>query len=72
LKKRRWQISYQDGNYRDLFVDRVMFPIFDTRSRAVGFGGRIWKVVKDAPKYINSLEIRLQQTQPVLWNKFFP
>jgi DNA primase len=56
LEKASLAMSYQDGNYRDLFVDRVMFPIFDTRSRAVGFGGRIWKAIKDAPKYINSLE----------------
>ncbi|UCC95091.1 MAG: DNA primase, partial [Candidatus Omnitrophota bacterium] len=44
------------AGFRDLFQERIMFPIFDVRKRAVGFGARIWKVQNDAPKYINSPE----------------
>ncbi len=46
----------QRGGFRDLFRDRIMFPIFDTRSRVVGFGARTWRDQPQAPKYINSLE----------------
>lgn len=42
--------------FRDLFIDRITFPIFDVRSRIVGFGARIWKEIPNSPKYINSLE----------------
>ncbi len=42
--------------YRDLFRERIMFPIFDARAKVVGFGGRLYTEAKDAPKYINSLE----------------
>jgi DNA primase len=49
-------VAAKDQGYRDLFRDRIMFPIFDVRSRVVGFGGRIFKDQARAPKYINSPE----------------
>lgn len=44
------------GGFRDLFYDRVTFPIFDVRGRITGFGARTYKETPNAPKYINSLE----------------
>jgi DNA primase len=41
-------------SYYDRFRYRVMFPIFDTRGRIVGFGGRVLDDSK--PKYLNSPE----------------
>ena len=38
----------------DKFWNRVMFPIFDTNSRVIGFGGRV--MGKGSPKYLNSPE----------------
>lgn len=39
--------------YYDRFRDRIIFPIFDVKSRCVGFGARTMKEDKGA-KYINS------------------
>ena len=54
LEKASLAIS-RGGEYRDLFRNRVMFPIFDIRSRPVAFGARLWQNI-DGPKYINSIE----------------
>lgn len=42
------------GGYYDRFRDRILFPIYDTRGRVCGFGGRI--VGEGQPKYMNSPE----------------
>jgi len=47
-------ISDRYGKPRDLFRNRVMFPIRDTRGRTVAFGGRT--LGDDKAKYINSPE----------------
>ena len=46
----------RDGAY-DRFRNRVMFPIRDTRGRAIGFGGRT--LANDPAKYLNSPETPL-------------
>lgn len=43
----------RDGFY-DRFRDRIIFPIFDVRSRSIGFGARAMK--EGLAKYINSPE----------------
>jgi DNA primase len=43
-----------DGKRYDRFRDRVMFPIFNARGAAIGFGGRV--MGEDEPKYLNSPE----------------
>ncbi|MCK5392829.1 MAG: DNA primase [Candidatus Omnitrophica bacterium] len=55
LEKVSLVISKHNG-FRDLFVNRIMFPIFDIRSRVVGFGARTIKAEPNSPKYINSIE----------------
>jgi len=42
LERASLAISQGQG-YRDLFRERVMFPIFDIRSRVIGFGARTWR-----------------------------
>lgn len=43
----------RNGHY-DRFRDRIIFPIFDLRSKVVGFGGRVMD--DSLPKYLNSPE----------------
>lgn len=51
--------SEKTGNYYDRFRGRIIFPIFDLSSQAIGFGGRIFKQIKrpdgqEEAKYINT------------------
>ena len=43
------------GNWYDRFRNRIIFPIFDSRARILGFGGRALDE-NASPKYINSPE----------------
>lgn len=48
----------QDASgFVDRFRNRIMFPIFDSWGRVVGFGGRV--LGDDVPKYLNSPETPL-------------
>jgi DNA primase len=49
-------IENEDKRY-DRFRDRVMFPIFNARGAAIGFGGRV--LGEGEPKYLNSPETPL-------------
>lgn len=50
-------VKKETGGYYDRFRNRVMFPIFDHRSRVVAFGGRV--LDDSVPKYLNSAESRI-------------
>jgi len=47
----------EKGHY-DRFRDRVIYPIFDLKSRVVGFGARVLDD-GDSPKYLNSPETEI-------------
>lgn len=40
----------------DRFKDRIMFPLWDSTGRVVGFSGRIYQKDRDEAKYMNSPE----------------
>lgn len=44
---------------KDVFYNRVMFPIFDRNGRVIGFGGRKTDKNSNTPKYINSPETKV-------------
>jgi len=44
-----------DYGYQDLFLNRVMFPLWNTEGKIVGYSGRIYNV-SDTAKYINTKE----------------
>jgi len=62
LEKAGLIVSRQgSGGYRDLFHNRIIFPIFDVKSRTLGFGARMLPEKNNngaspSPKYINSPE----------------
>lgn len=53
------------GYSKDYFRSRLIFPIFNARGEAVGFGGRI--VGEGQPKYLNSPETILFSKSKVLY-----
>lgn len=48
-------VQNEKGNTYDRYRNRIMFPIYDKRSRVVAFGGRVINP-DDKPKYLNSPE----------------
>jgi DNA primase len=46
--------NYRGGRPYDVFRDRLIFPIIDTRGGVIGFGGRI--IDGDGPKYYNTTQ----------------
>ena len=42
----------------DVYIDRIMFPLYDTMGRVVAFSGRIYKDV-DQNKYLNTKETEI-------------
>jgi DNA primase len=62
-------IQKDTGGYYDRFRSRIMFPLFDTRGRVVGFSGRIFgqETESTCAKYINSPEGPLFNKSKVLY-----
>ena len=58
-------ISNENGT--DLFVNRVMFPLYDLQGNVVAFSGRIYNT-KDSSKYINTKETKLFKKGNLLYN----
>jgi DNA primase len=52
-------LSGEKGNYYDRFRSRIMFPLFDSAGRVIGFTGRIWNGDEKSAKYVNSPETAL-------------
>jgi len=59
-------VKRDDGTLVPRFRGRLLFPILDLRSRAVGFGGRI--LGDGEPKYLNSPESPIFHKGQLLYN----
>ncbi len=58
-------ISNENGS--DLFVNRIMFPLYDLEGNVVAFSGRIYNTT-DASKYINTKETSIFKKGTILYN----
>ncbi|APR08569.1 DNA primase [Lentilactobacillus parabuchneri] len=58
----------QEGNLRDRFVDRVMYPIRNGGGQTIAFSGRLLTANSDMPKYLNSPETEIFNKRKVLFN----
>ena len=51
----------------DIYRDRIMFPLYDTNGRVVGFSGRIYNDTKDN-KYVNTKETDIFKKGQLLYH----
>ena len=51
----------------DIYNDRIMFPLYDTYGRVVGFSGRIYKDI-DQAKYVNTKETEIFKKGELLYH----
>lgn len=58
--------SEKNGNYYDVFRNRIMFPIYSQIGKIVGFGGRVLSK-EDSPKYINTRETIVYEKSKILY-----
>ncbi len=58
------------GTYYDKFRDRIIFPIFSTNGRIVGFGGRTLSGEKETAKYLNSNESKIYSKRKILYGLY--
>ncbi len=66
IQKAGLALTSERGSFYDRFRGRIIFPIFDLNSQAVGFGGRVFKS-DDPAKYVNSPSTLLYDKSRVLY-----
>ncbi len=66
-------IKQKEGHtdeYYDVFRDRVIFPIYNTMGKVVGFGGRTLKDSENQPKYLNTQQTDVFDKSKLLFGLF--
>ncbi len=58
------------GALYDKFRNRIIFPIFSTNGRIVGFGGRTLSTGENTPKYLNSKESKIYSKRKILYGLY--
>ncbi len=53
--------------YTDMYINRIMFPLYDLTGKTVGFSGRIYDQT-DESKYINTRETKIFKKGELLYN----
>ena len=61
------EVGLTNDNGNDIFVSRIMFPIYDLSGNPVAFSGRIYNT-RDTSKYINSKETEKFKKGKILYN----
>lgn len=60
-------VASNDDGYFDMYSNRIMFPLYDTYGKVVGFSGRIYNG-EDISKYINTKETAIFKKGELLYN----
>lgn len=60
-------VGLTNDNGNDIFINRIMFPIYDLAGNPVAFSGRIYNT-KDTSKYINTKETDKFKKGKILYN----
>ena len=60
-------VGLTNDNGNDIFINRIMFPIYDLACNPVAFSGRIYNT-KDTSKYINTKETDKFKKGKILYN----
>ena len=58
-------LSTENGT--DIFVNRIMFPLYDLQGNVVAFSGRVYNI-KDSSKYVNTKETKIFKKGNLLYN----
>lgn len=69
LEKAGLIIKKEESQY-DRFRGRVIFPIHSATGKAIAFGARILKNVKNQPKYLNSPETEVYHKSDILYGLY--
>ncbi|MBN2540668.1 MAG: DNA primase [Bacilli bacterium] len=59
-----------EGNFYDLFRDRILFPIRDEQNRVIGFSGRIFGDTDNPAKYVNTPYTEIFSKGMTLYNLY--
>lgn len=70
LEKTGLCLKNEQGEYRDRFRERVMFPIFSLSGKVIAFGGRTLRSDKSMAKYVNSPESIVYKKNKELYGLF--
>ena len=60
-------LGLSNENGTDIFINRIMFPLYDLQGNVVAFSGRIYNT-KDPSKYINTKETKIFKKGNLLYN----
>ncbi len=61
------EVGITNDNGDDIFINRIMFPIYDLSGNPVAFSGRIYNT-KDTSKYVNTKETDKFKKGKILYN----
>ncbi|MBQ9011804.1 MAG: DNA primase [Bacilli bacterium] len=60
-------VGKSDYGYYDLFLSRIMFPLYDLNGNVIAYSGRIYKT-SDSSKYFNTRETEIFKKGKLLYN----
>ena len=65
--KKLIDLGLSNENGTDLFINRIMFPLYDLEGNIIAFSGRIYNT-QDGSKYINTKETSIFKKGTILYN----